>query len=141
MAQHEINIGSAANDGTGDPLRTAGQKINANFDDLYGVTGQTAMIPIMASGMSGRTTNGAESGTAETTNNFIMLQTLDFDPDADEFANFMMPMPESWDGGDCTAEFIWATDGTGGDVVWGIQGVAIGDGDTIDQAFEAAVTV
>tara|TARA_Y100000748_G_scaffold19750_2_gene15263 strand:+ start:6750 stop:8687 length:1938 start_codon:yes stop_codon:yes gene_type:complete len=36
MAQQSINIGTAANDGTGDPLRTAFDKINDNFSELYG---------------------------------------------------------------------------------------------------------
>ena len=36
MTQQSINIGSAANDGTGDPLRTAFDKINDNFSELYG---------------------------------------------------------------------------------------------------------
>ena len=36
MAQQSINIGSSANDGTGDPLRTAFDKINDNFTELYG---------------------------------------------------------------------------------------------------------
>ena len=36
MAQLTINIGTNANDGTGDPLRTAFDKINANFAELYG---------------------------------------------------------------------------------------------------------
>ena len=40
MAKQTINIGSSANDGTGDPLRTAFTKINANFDDLYGDTAE-----------------------------------------------------------------------------------------------------
>jgi Chaperone of endosialidase len=35
MSKQTINIGSAANDGTGDPLRTAFQKCNGNFDELY----------------------------------------------------------------------------------------------------------
>ena len=35
MAKQTVNIGSAANDGTGDPLRTAFDKINDNFDELY----------------------------------------------------------------------------------------------------------
>lgn len=35
MAKQTINIGAAANDGTGDPLRTAFDKINDNFDELY----------------------------------------------------------------------------------------------------------
>ena len=36
MVQANINIGTAPNDSTGDPLRTAFAKINANFTDLYG---------------------------------------------------------------------------------------------------------
>lgn len=36
MAKQTINIGSNANDGTGDPLRTAFDKINDNFTELYG---------------------------------------------------------------------------------------------------------
>ncbi|OUW69127.1 MAG: hypothetical protein CBD62_00590 [Candidatus Pelagibacter sp. TMED202] len=36
MAKQTINIGTAANDGTGDPLRTAFDKINDNFTELYG---------------------------------------------------------------------------------------------------------
>lgn len=35
MAKQIINIGTTANDGTGDPLRTSMQKINANFTELY----------------------------------------------------------------------------------------------------------
>ncbi len=35
MAKQTVNIGSAANDGTGDKLRTAFTKINSNFDELY----------------------------------------------------------------------------------------------------------
>ena len=40
MAQQTINIGSSANDGTGDPLRTAFDKINDNFSELYGSTAE-----------------------------------------------------------------------------------------------------
>ena len=39
MAKQSISIGSSANDGTGDPLRTAFDKINDNFTELYDVTG------------------------------------------------------------------------------------------------------
>lgn len=35
MTRQNINIGSAANDGTGDTLRQAGQKINDNFVEIY----------------------------------------------------------------------------------------------------------
>ncbi len=35
MAQQTVSIGSSANDGTGDSLRTAFTKINANCTELY----------------------------------------------------------------------------------------------------------
>ena len=35
MAKQVINIGTSANDGTGDPLRTAFDKVNDNFTELY----------------------------------------------------------------------------------------------------------
>ena len=39
MAKQDINIGTAPNDGTGDPLRTAFDKTNDNFTELYNATG------------------------------------------------------------------------------------------------------
>jgi hypothetical protein len=35
MAKQVINIGTTANDGTGDPIRTAFDKVNDNFTELY----------------------------------------------------------------------------------------------------------
>ena len=35
MAQQNINIGTSANKGDGEPLRTAFDKINDNFSELY----------------------------------------------------------------------------------------------------------
>lgn len=35
MAKQTINIGTSANKGDGDPLRTAFTKINANFTEVY----------------------------------------------------------------------------------------------------------
>ena len=35
MAQQTINIGSSANAGDGEPLRTAFDKVNDNFNELY----------------------------------------------------------------------------------------------------------
>lgn len=39
MSRQHINVGTNANDGTGDTLRTTGQKINSNFVELYRVLG------------------------------------------------------------------------------------------------------
>ena len=40
MVKQVINVGANANDGTGDDLRTAMQKINTNFSELYGTTAE-----------------------------------------------------------------------------------------------------
>jgi len=40
MARININVGTNANDGTGDDLRSAMQKINTNFAELYGTTAE-----------------------------------------------------------------------------------------------------
>ena len=42
MTRENISTGSAANDGTGDTLRSAGTKINANFTELYTLLGGSA---------------------------------------------------------------------------------------------------
>lgn len=39
MAQQQVNLGTIANDGTGDDLRAGGKKINDNFDEVYNFTG------------------------------------------------------------------------------------------------------
>lgn len=41
MSRQIINVGSSANDSTGDPLRTAFTKINSNFNELYGNVGSS----------------------------------------------------------------------------------------------------
>ncbi len=38
MAQQNINIGTAPNDGTGDPLRTSFDKTHQTFTELYDFT-------------------------------------------------------------------------------------------------------
>lgn len=51
MAQQEINLGAAANDGTGDNLRAAGEKINSNFTELYGVIPVAAVESVTGDGV------------------------------------------------------------------------------------------
>ena len=43
MAKQVINTGTLANDGTGDTLRQAGDKMNANFTELYQLFGGGAV--------------------------------------------------------------------------------------------------
>jgi hypothetical protein len=44
MAKKTVNIGTSANKGNGDPLRTAFGKINDNFDEIYGAIGVDGTI-------------------------------------------------------------------------------------------------
>lgn len=103
-------------------------------------TAQVQDVPVPAAAMKARTTNGAATGSSETATNKIMVESLDFDQSTDEFAQFQIAMPKSWNEGTVTAKFIW-TATTTGDVVWGIQGIALSDDDILDSAFGTAQTV
>lgn len=46
MAKQTVNIGSAANDGTGDPLRQAFTKTNQNFDEIYSSYTMTGRLTV-----------------------------------------------------------------------------------------------
>lgn len=65
MAKQTINIGTTANDGTGDPLRTAFDKVNDNFTELYAddtgdvdsVNGQTGVVVLDSDDIAEGSTN------------------------------------------------------------------------------------
>ena len=46
MAKQSLNIGTSANDNTGDTLRSGGDKINDNFDELYTALGNNTSLSI-----------------------------------------------------------------------------------------------
>ena len=46
MAKTAIDVGSSANDGTGDPIRTAFQSTNSNFNELYTQFGNGTTLSI-----------------------------------------------------------------------------------------------
>jgi hypothetical protein len=100
---------------------------------------QTVWSP--AASMLPRTTTGCAAATqVESATNKINLAVLDFDAATDEFAQFAIRMPKSWNEGTVTAAFSWLATNTG-NVVWGIQGVAVSDDDVLDAAFGTAQTV
>lgn len=100
------------------------------------VGAQTISVP--ASAMRGRITNGATLKIAETATNKNMLSSMEFvDGAAQIFAQFEVMMPKSWDLGAVSFQPVWSGPSAGG-VVFGLQGVAIGDGDALDVAFGTA---
>ena len=46
MAKQTLGVGAAANDNTGDTLRTGGIKINDNFTEIYGSIGNGSDIQL-----------------------------------------------------------------------------------------------
>ncbi|MEK9698898.1 MAG: hypothetical protein VW270_24190 [Candidatus Poseidoniales archaeon] len=52
MAKQSLGLGAAANDNTGDTLRAGGDKINDNFDELYGAIGNGSVAQISVSNPS-----------------------------------------------------------------------------------------
>lgn len=109
-----------------------------------GSTAGRMMIPIMAgsmmpsaSGGSGVLTNIATSA------NMPDVQTLNFNQTTQQHAQFAIPLPKRWNRGTITARFRWshAATTTNFGCVWGIQAVAVGDGEAIGQAYGTAVEV
>lgn len=106
------------------------------------LTGKHA-VPIPAVGMYTTTTNGAAAGATETSTNAVMIKTWDFDTATDEYVQFQVPMPASWNEGTVTFKAYWshASTTTNFGVAWGLQGLALGDSDAIDAAFGTGVVV
>ena len=102
-------------------------------------------IWIPAGAMTPTTTSGAEAGTNEYATNDINLDYFAFDPATEEYVEFDIVMPESWDRGPIKAKFYWApgsSTATAGDVVeWKIQAGAISDDDAIDTALGTAQVI
>ena len=102
---------------------------------------QTIWIPAVA--MYTPTTNGAAAGSIELPTNDVQLKTLDFDTTTQEFAQFAIQMPKSWDLSTLVARFVWshASTTTNFGVAWQIQAYAFADNTALDTAFGTAVVV
>jgi hypothetical protein len=101
---------------------------------------ETMWIP--ASAMYATTTNPAAAAQIETTALRPDMKVFDFADTADDFVQFSVAFPKSWNLGTVTYQVFWTPSTTNtGNCIFGLQGVAIGDNDTIDIAFGTAVDV
>ena len=101
---------------------------------------ETIWVP--AAAMYGATTNPADAQQVETTATRPDMKVLDFDASTDEFAQFSIAMPKSWNEGTLTYQVYWTPGSTNtGDCIFGLQAVACADNDTIDVAYGTAVNV
>lgn len=121
--------GLAAGSASGDSVR---------YEQVVGK--KTIWIP--AGAMVSRTTNGPSRGTAEMATNKNMVSTLDYDATTQEFAQFDIRMPSSWNEGTVTFVPVWSHAATTVNfgVVWGLDAVAVSDDDAMDVAFGTAQT-
>ena len=101
---------------------------------------ETMWIP--SSAMYGASTNGADAQQVETTATRPDMKVLDFDAGTDEFAQFSVAFPKSWNEGTITYQVYWSPASTNtGDCIFGLQGVSCGDNDTIDVVYGTAVNI
>ena len=99
---------------------------------------ETIWVP--ATAMYPNTTNGCADLAQVELGNGPEIKTLNFDKDSDEFAQFAVAFPKSWNEGTVTFQAYFTADSTNtGTVSWGLSGVAIADNDSINTAFGTQV--
>jgi len=83
MAKQTINVGATPNDRSGDSLRSAFQKINANFTELYNLTGVTSLAELAQDYAAQMFLDGVHEGITvtydDTTNKFNLVVEQDLD--------------------------------------------------------------
>ena len=151
-AVNEFTLANAAS-GAGPTLSSTGETnvdININPKGSGVLKSATAAVKIAgketmwvpSSAMYATTTNPATAAQVETTALRPDMKVFDFADGADDFVQFSVAMPKSWNLGTITYQVFWTPSTTNtGNCIFGLQGVACGDSDTIDVAFGTAVNV
>ena len=99
---------------------------------------ETIWVP--ATAMYPNTTNGCADLAQTELSNGPELKTLDFDKDSDEFAQFAVAFPKSWNEGTVTFQAFFTANSTNtGTTAFVLQGVALADNGDLNTAFGTAV--
>jgi hypothetical protein len=138
----DLSAFAATLDGASDLLAlwdsSAGATRKLTVDQLFQAR-QSVFIP--AAAWVPRTTNGPARGSAELSTNKVMVASLDYDASTQEYAQFAVWLPKSWDLSTMAYRVAWTTaTGTGG-VAWSLAARAFSDDDALDQAMGTAVIV
>ena len=97
-------------------------------------------IWVPATAMYPNSTNGCAALAQTELGNGPELKTLDFDKDSDEFAQFAVAFPKSWNEGTVTFQAFFTGNSTNtGDVAWTLAGTALADNGSLNTAFGTAV--
>jgi predicted RNA methylase len=135
--------------GSGTVVVAAGEVVSVKLD------GTINHIVRVGESLSGRTKNIwipaevliASTGTpvlatVALTAGQAQIRAMDFDQSANEAAQYAMVMPEDWDLGTITVDFLWShAAATAFDAIWGAAAVSVADDGAIDVAFGTQVTV
>ncbi len=148
-AVNEFTVANAAT-GNGPILSATGETnvdINLNPKGTGTLKSGTAAVRIAgketiwvpAAAMYPNTTGGAEAAQVELSNG-PEIKVLDFDKDSDEFAQFAVAFPKSWNASTVTFQaFFTATSTDTGTSAYVLQGVALADNGDLNTAFGTAV--
>ena len=99
---------------------------------------ETIWVPAVA--MYPNTTNGCAAIAQVELSNGPELKCLDFATGADDFAQFTVAFPKSWNEGTVTFQPFWTVTGTNtGTVAWGLAGGSMANDAAINTAFGTAV--
>ena len=99
---------------------------------------ETIWVPAVA--MYPNTTSGCADLAQTELSNGPELKTLDFDKSSDEFAQFAVAFPKSWNEGTITFQAFFTANSTDtGTTSWALQGVALADNGDLNTAFGTAV--
>jgi hypothetical protein len=150
-AKGDLAVGTGANTAAKLTVGTNGQVLTADSAEATGakwatISGSTqgrhaiyigagAMAPSISGGCAALA--GLTSGA-----NQPDVWSLDFDPTTQEFAQFWMTMPKSWNEGTVTFAPVWshASTATNFSVVWQLQGYAASNDDAIATSYGTAQT-
>ena len=152
-AVNELTIANAATGVTGPVISATGEtnvgiNINPKGSGVLNSGGSAVKIAgketmwVPAAAMYGPTTNPADSAQVETTATRPDLKVWDFDASTQQYTQFTVAMPKSWNEGTVTYQVYWSPSTTNtGNCIFGLQGVACADSDTIDVAYGTAIEV
>ena len=133
IAAGDLNYGGTAVTSTGAELN----KLDG-AGTLKEAGKETIWIPAVA--MYPNTTGGCAALAQVELSNGPEIKTLDFDKDSDEFAQFAVAFPKSWNEGTVTFQAFFTADSTNtGTTVWGLSGVSLADNDSCNTAFGTQV--
>ena len=108
----------------------------AGTDTVFLKSGKHS-IWVPSSAMTPLTTNGCSVLTqVEMTAGRPELQVLDFAADADDFCQFTVAFPKSWNEGTVTFQPFWTVTGTNtGTAVWNLTGISVDDNYAINSGY------